>query len=122
MKDSLSPHAWFRTWLAAVVAVIFVLILLPRAGRVVFEPVTEFYLVEDLVKNMVMFSVSMLLPIAIVYLGGKSNWKVEVVGWVLLIGLFVGVLANTSGNPADKAHRLNLQKQLQHDMRWTVRD
>lgn len=114
MKDSLSPNAWLRTWLAAVVALVFVMILLPRAGRVVFDPVTESYLVEDQIRQMVMFSALFLLPLAIVYLGGKSNWKVEVVGWVLLIGLFAGALANTSENSADKALRLNLQKMLKY--------
>ena len=114
MKKTLPPSAWFRIWLAAIVALVFIVILLPRAGRIVYEPVTDFYLVEDQNRQMVIFATLMLLPLAIVYWGGKSNWKLEVVGWVLLIGLFSGALATTSGNPADKAHRLNLQKLLRY--------
>ncbi|MCD6052356.1 MAG: hypothetical protein K0Q55_3774 [Verrucomicrobia bacterium] len=112
MKKTLAPDAWLRTWFAAVVALVFVVILLPRSGRIVYEPVTQSYLVEDQLGQIVIFATLMLLPLAIVYWGGKSNWKLEVVGWLLLIGLFSGALAKTSGNLSDKAYRLNLQKIL----------
>jgi len=102
MKQPTPPKVWFRSWLAAMVALIFLMILFPRSGRFVREPVTGYHLIEDRPQQMAIISFVLLVPVAIVYWGSKRNSKLEFVGWVLLIGLFSAAMVKTAGRPTDK--------------------
>ena len=91
MEKSKSKISWVRIAAAAILAFLFLSILIPNTGRIVVDHSTNppTYLIKDRPQHIVMLVVILLVPLNCIYFGARRFPILELIGWVLLVGLFI---------------------------------
>jgi hypothetical protein len=80
---------WGRVAIAALLSLIFFAVIFPNLGRVVIDHSTTppTFILKDRLKQITLWVAILLVPLACIVFGGRRFW-LELIGWVLLAGLY----------------------------------
>ena len=91
METSKRQIGWVRASLAALVTLLFLGILIPNTGRIVVDTSTTpaTYHIKDRPQQIAMLVGMLAVPFACIFFGARRSRVLEIIGWVLLVGLFI---------------------------------
>ncbi|MHB8522255.1 MAG: hypothetical protein ACYDH9_16060 [Limisphaerales bacterium] len=84
---------WGRCVLAAFIAVLFLAIVLPNTGRIVFDQTTTpstLHIVGRVRQSLIMIGIAA-VPVALILVGTFRRSRLEIPGWILL-AVLIGML------------------------------